>query len=210
MWWLFTYSPFDRMLDNVIIQEGDFTDDYFNKNEWWKDLPEVVGSGPAIQSSGSNTKAIDYEQALLQAEDESDAAAAIAARKELNMDENEFDENRQMMSETPSGPASPFTPSMSATPTRQTSVCNDTEAEAEEEEEDHDVVMEEAAPSDLPTSAPVQQEEEEQEDDGDGDDDDDDDYNMQLNVGHVDQYMLQFWEREMVGTNLGFGGFPDE
>ncbi|CAO3640242.1 unnamed protein product [Mucor fragilis] len=199
-----------RMLDNVIIQEGDFTDDYFNKNEWWKDLPEVVGSGPAIQSSGSNTKAIDYEQALLQAEDESDAAAAIAARKELNMDENEFDENRQMMSETPSGPASPFTPSMSATPTRQTSVCNDTEAEAEEEEEDHDVVMEEAAPSDLPTSAPVQQEEEEQEDDGDGDDDDDDDDNMQLNVGHVDQYMLQFWEREMVGTNLGFGGFPDE
>ncbi|KAK4508893.1 uncharacterized protein ATC70_013516 [Mucor velutinosus] len=196
-----------RMLDNVIIQEGDFTDDYFNKNEWWKDLPEVVGSGPAIQNS-SNTKAIDYEQALLQAEDESDAAAAIAAGKELNMDENEFDENRQMMSDTPSGPASPFTPTMSATPTRQTSVCNDTEAEAEEEEEDRDVVMEEAAPSDLTTAAPVQQQEEQEQDD-DGDEDDDDD-NMQLNVGHVDQYMLQFWEREMVGTNLGFGGFPDE
>lgn len=193
------------MLDNVIIQEGDFTDDYFNKNEWWKDLPEVVGSGAAIQSS--STKAIDYEQALLQAEDESDAAAAIAAGKELNMDENEFDENRQMMSDTPSGPASPFTPTMSATPTRQTSVCNDTEAEVEEEEEDQDIVMEEAAPSDLPQPQPEQQEEEKgQEDDGDDDDDD----SMQLNVGHVDQYMLQFWEREMVGTNLGFGGFPDE
>ncbi|KAG1091059.1 hypothetical protein G6F42_019529 [Rhizopus arrhizus] len=120
-----------RMLDNVIIQEGDFTDDYFNKNEWWKDLPEVVGSGAAIQSS--STKAIDYEQALLQAEDESDAAAAIAAGKELNMDENEFDENRQMMSDTPSGPASPFTPTMSATPSRLNSVCNYTEAEVEEE-----------------------------------------------------------------------------
>lgn len=189
----------------MIIQEGDFTDDYFNKNEWWKDLPEVVGSGAGIQSS--STKAIDYEQALLQAEDESDAAAAIAAGKELNMDENEFDENRQMMSDTPSGPASPFTPTMSATPTRQTSVCNDTEAEAEEEEEDQDIVMEEAAPSDLPQPQPEQQEEEKgQEDDGDDDDDD----SMQLNVGHVDQYMLQFWEREMVGTNLGFGGFPDE
>lgn len=199
------------MLDNVIIQEGDFTDDYFNKNEWWKDLPEVVGSGSAIQSS-SSTKAIDYEQALLQAEDESDAAAAIAARKELNMDENEFDENRQMMSDTPSAPASPFTPTPSATPTRQASVCNETEAEAEEEDDDdeegQDVVMEEAAPSDLPTSAPVQQEEVEGQDDDADDDDDDDD--MQLNVGHVDQYMLQFWEREMVGTNLGFGGFPDE
>ncbi|KAG1091058.1 hypothetical protein G6F42_019528 [Rhizopus arrhizus] len=67
--------------------------------------------------------------------------------------------------------------------------------------------MEEAAPSDLPQPQPEQQEEEKgQEDDGDDDDDD----SMQLNVGHVDQYMLQFWEREMVGTNLGFGGFPDE
>ncbi|KAL9537738.1 hypothetical protein MBANPS3_011512 [Mucor bainieri] len=199
-----------RMLDNVIIQEGDFTDDYFNKNEWWKDLPEVVGSGgPAVQS---NAKPIDYEQALLQAEDESDAAAAIAARKELNMDENEFDESRQLMSDTPSGPASPFTPTMSATPTRQTSVCNDTEAEAEaEEEDDEDTAMQEAAPEEQEEQEEEEEEEEEQVEgqDEDGDDDGNDD-NMQLNVGHVDQYMLQFWEREMVGTNLGFGGFPDE
>jgi helicase SWR1 len=126
------------MLDNVIIQEGDFTDDYFHKNEWWKDLPEVMG-----------TKPVDYEQALLEAEDEYDAAAAIAARKEMNMDENEFQEDAQpMMNESSSGQ-----------PSRQ--------------------------PSEQP-----------------------DDEDMQLDVGHVDQYMLQFWEREMVGTDLGFGGFP--
>ena len=69
------------MLDNVVIQEGDFTDDYFNKNEWWKDLPEVVGS------AAEQPKTMDYEQALLEAEDENDAAAAIAARNEMNMDE---------------------------------------------------------------------------------------------------------------------------
>lgn len=73
-----------RMLDNVIIQQGDFTEDYFNKkgtDDWWKELPEVTGVE-------------DYEQALLEAEeDENDAAAAIAARKEMNMDNQEFEED---------------------------------------------------------------------------------------------------------------------
>ena len=195
------------MLDNVIIQEGDFTDDYFNKNEWWKDLPEVVGSGPAIASNNIE-KPIDYEQALLQAEDESDAAAAIAARKELNMDENEFDENRQIMSDTPSGPASPFTPNMSSTPTRQVSICNDTEGENDDEEQDVVVEAEVEINDELNVEQQPQSDQDEQQQQQQEEDDDDE--NMQLNVGHVDQYMLQFWEREMVGTNLGFGGFPDE
>lgn len=127
------------MLDNVVIQEGGFTEDYFQKNEWWKDLSEVVGS--------SSIQNVDYEQALLEAEDENDAAAAIAARKEMNMDDNEFQETtpKRQMSEISSIPSTP----------------------APESEQD----------------------------------------DMQLDVGHVDQYMLQFWEREMVDTDLGFGGF---
>lgn len=196
------------MLDNVIIQEGDFTDDYFNKNEWWKDLPEVVGSGPTIASNNTG-KLIDYEQALLQAEDESDAAAAIAARKELNMDENEFDENRQIMSDTPSGPASPFTPTIGSTPTRQVSVCNDTEGEDGDDDEEHDVIAEEEADVDEELNV-EQQPQSDQDEQQQQQQEEEDDENMQLDVGHVDQYMLQFWEREMVGTNLGFGGFPDE
>jgi helicase SWR1 len=143
------------MLDNVIIQEGDFTDDYFHKNEWWKDLPEVVGS------TTQNTKPVDYEQALLEAEDEYDAAAAIAARKEMNMDENEFQEEAH-----------------SGQPSRQSSEIPSRQ------------------PSEIPSRQPSEQP------------DEDDDQDMQLDVGHVDQYMLQFWEREMVGTDLGFGGFP--
>ncbi|KAI9364230.1 P-loop containing nucleoside triphosphate hydrolase protein [Pilaira anomala] len=150
-----------RLLDNVIIQEGDFTDDYFHKNEWWKDLPEVLGGN----------KSIDYEQALLEAEDdENDAAAAIAARKEMNMDDNEFKEDTpRYQSETTPTQTRSSTPVIISSSTQPSSDNEDDENQEEEEE-----VVE--------------------------------DENMQLNIGHVDQYMLQFWEREEIGINLGFGG----
>lgn len=139
-----------RMLDNVIIQQGDFTEDYFNKkttNEWWKELPEVTGI---------EKEEIDYEQALLEAEDdENDAAAAIAARKEMNMDNNEFEDEINLNGNTPRCQEHYNTPIIS----RNTS---------DTEEEDQD---------------------------------------MQLSVGHVDQYMLQFWERQVIGIDLGFGAF---
>jgi helicase SWR1 len=138
----FLQSALFRMLDNVVIQEGGFTEDYFQKNDWWKDLPEVVGH---------DIQHVDYEQALLEAEDENDAAAAIAARKEMNIDDHEFEDTTRQ-SEASSRHMSPFTPPV--------------------------------------ISEPVS-----------------DDEDMQLDVGHVDQYMLQFWEREMMGTELGFGGF---
>lgn len=171
----FCFECIYRMLDNVIIQEGDFTDDYFHKNEWWKDLPEVVGS------TTQNTKPIDYEKALLEAEDEYDAAAAIVARKEMKMDENEFQE------ETRSNEAHSRQTSTSRTSSRQPSV-------------------QPSEPSVQPSELSVQPSEPSAQLDEQPEEEDDDD--MQLDVGHVDQYMLQFWEREMVGTNLRFGGFP--
>jgi helicase SWR1 len=189
------------MLDDVIIQEGDFTDDYFHKNEWWKDLPEVVGQENAslVSKNASSSKPIDYEQALLEAEgDENDAAAAIAARKEMAMDDNEFEDSsnnatpRRQLSETPSSAntsrvSTPVVNKATSAPAAAPVTSNTVEpeqqqqqAENEEEEEQREV-----------------EEEEEEEEDGD----------MQLNVGHVDQYMLSFWEREVIGVNLGFGGF---
>lgn len=179
------------MLDNVIIGEGGFTDDYFHKNEWWKDLPEVVGqehaTGALINTTSS--KPIDYEQALLEAEgDENDAAAAIAARKEMHLDDNEFrgggsgglmtqdESSRSPTSRTPRRSETPMSTTRPSTPKMATTEENGNEEREDEQEEDD--------------------EEEEDED-------------MQLNVGHVDQYMLQFWEREVFGTNLGFGAFKD-
>ncbi|KAG2230437.1 SNF2 family N-terminal domain-containing protein [Thamnidium elegans] len=146
-----------RLLDNVIIQQGDFTDDYFHKNEWWKDLPEVVG-GSQESNNNNNNKSIDYEQALLEAEDEeNDAAAAIAARKEMNMDDNEFKEDSNTPRYIPETPSN----TRPSTPIAVSAEASDTDEEEE---------------------------------------------SIQLNIGHVDQYMLQFWEREVIGTNLGFGG----
>ncbi|KAG0741599.1 hypothetical protein G6F23_007461 [Rhizopus arrhizus] len=137
-----------RMLDNVVIQEGDFTEDFFHKNDWWRDLPEVAGASETYTP-------VDYEQALLKAEgDENDAEAAMIARKEMKMDEDDFEDNSSSAVRTPS-----------------------------------------EAPSQVVSQASEINEE---------------DKDVQLNVGHVDQYMLRFWEREMVGIDLGFGGFPSD
>ncbi|KAI8987187.1 SNF2 family N-terminal domain-containing protein [Pilobolus umbonatus] len=150
------------LLDNMVIQEGEFTDEYFNKNEWWKDLPEVVGAS----RTSTDSRAIDYEQALLDAEDEYDAAAAIAARKEMTMDDNDFDDStpRHTQSNTP------------LTSRADTPVTMESGSKQASEDEAESIVR-------------------------------DVDEDMQINVGHVDQYMLQFCEREIFGKNLGFGGF---
>ncbi|KAI8984238.1 SNF2 family N-terminal domain-containing protein [Mycotypha africana] len=216
-----------RMLDNVVIQEGGFTDDYFNKNDWWKDLPEVVGSAAATSSSHlskqlNNDK--EYEQALLEAEDENDAAAAIAARKEMNLDEQEFVDDSQSRSKgkgrsesvsqqptelyTTSELSTPLSESAATSATTPSAVCSPlplrqvSEAPTEMEED-----------GSMPTVTSVKNDEEadgiqynraeqpNDEDEAEGGSD------IQLDVGHVDQYMLQFWEREMVGVDLGFGGF---
>ncbi|OZJ04819.1 hypothetical protein BZG36_02331 [Bifiguratus adelaidae] len=75
-----------RMLDNVVIHEGEFTTDYFNRMDWWKDLPEVGSSKPEM------VPGMSMEQALLAAEDEADANAAKVAQREIEMDDHEFAE----------------------------------------------------------------------------------------------------------------------
>ncbi|KAJ3166165.1 swr1 complex component [Irineochytrium annulatum] len=104
-----------RRLDNVVIQEGEFTTDYLQKTDWrdWLDgmgvdvggdkgdgepVPEgeeeasTSASGPLVLS-GPPPK--DWEQALAAAEDESDVIAMKKARKEVESDLNEFSESMQ-------------------------------------------------------------------------------------------------------------------
>ncbi|KAI9283500.1 SNF2 family N-terminal domain-containing protein [Umbelopsis sp. AD052] len=162
-----------RMLDNVIIQEGDFTTEYFEKMDWWKDLPEVAGS----QQVGKNnlvtaTSNVDIEQALLEAEDdETDAKAAIAARREMRMDEREF-------ADTPTQDKVVGTTMSSRSATNS------------------------PGPREIGTTFPS----EDHPMDTDAIDEEISEKEMQIEVGHVDQYMLRFWEREMFGQYLGFGG----
>ncbi|KAI9499562.1 SNF2 family N-terminal domain-containing protein [Zychaea mexicana] len=174
-----------RLLDNVVIQEGGFTDDYFQKMDWWRDLPEVTG-----KETNAVTPTMDIEQALLQAEeDENDARAAITARNEMDMDEREFNETRQSRS-----------PSDSPKPSTSAVVTPAAVSGADDEEGlDEPMAVVEEEEEEAAAAAAAEEEEE-------GNDEEE----MQLAVGHVDQYMLRFWEREMFGRFLGFGGLPDQ
>lgn len=167
------------MLDNVIIQEGDFTTEYFEKMDWWKDLPEVAGSQQVSRNAEATTPHVDIEQALLEAEDdETDARAAIAARKEMRMDETEF-------ADTPAQDKAAVISSRSATTSpgpKESNIVLPSESLDTESQMD-------AGGIDIM-------------------DEDGTERGMQLEVGHVDQFMLRFWEREMFGQYLGFGGLP--
>jgi helicase SWR1 len=175
---------FIRMLDNVIIQEGDFTTEYFEKMDWWKDLPEVAGS----QQVGKNnlvtaTSNVDIEQALLEAEDdETDARAAIAARREMRMDEREFADTPNQ--DKVAGTAISSRSATNSPGPRETGITLPSDA-MEVDDTNH---------MDTGLTDQIDEEISEQE--------------MQIEVGHVDQYMLRFWEREMFGQYLGFGGLP--
>ncbi|KAK9354877.1 SNF2 family N-terminal domain-containing protein [Lipomyces doorenjongii] len=80
-----------RMLDDIVIQEGDFTTDYFTKLS----LSDMLGT----ESDEKSTTSLDVqvrglkgglEKALAQAEDEDDAIAARVAMKETRVDADDF------------------------------------------------------------------------------------------------------------------------
>ncbi|CAO3590853.1 unnamed protein product [Absidia cylindrospora] len=204
-----------RLLDDMVIQEGGFTNEYFQKMDWWKDLPEVTSAEQQqqqqqqqpVQDQGQDQDqqvgAMDLEQALLEAEgDEVDAQAAIAARNEMTMDDAEFDDDKPSSTTSPvvvaastrkhMGSPSPSPRGTSASPIL------------------HPSLQSSSSPHDLVTTSTVSTM---QEDTSDampvGDDNDQDDtMTLGVDVGHVDQYMLRFWESEMFGHYLGFGGLP--
>jgi helicase SWR1 len=108
-----------RMLDKVVIQEGEFTTDFFGKMDW-RDVidpvstdanaPEPEGKVEDIEMADEPT-AVDQEtlkprageerelaRALAEVEDEEDAAAARIAQGEGELDFEEFDgENKKVV-----------------------------------------------------------------------------------------------------------------
>lgn len=99
-----------RQLDNVVIQEGDFTTDYFSKIT----INDLLGKTDDGQSEDNgdhrailgSVKNNDLNKALEQAEDAEDAAAAKAALKETNVDANDFNEDRNGSRESSTTPSS--------------------------------------------------------------------------------------------------------
>ncbi|KAF9277249.1 swr1 complex component [Mortierella alpina] len=91
-----------RMLDNVVIQEGEFTTDYFQKMDWRDMLGEEdlakIGDLAPVQANGepqdlSTVQGADLEQALAAAEDENDVLAMQQAKHEMEgVDVGDFSE----------------------------------------------------------------------------------------------------------------------
>jgi helicase SWR1 len=89
-----------RRLDDLIMQEGDFTTDYFAKTDLREMLGEEVISGLDIRERASvsatpapSDAAVEekrVQEALAAAEDEEDAAAAKQAYQDIELDAPDF------------------------------------------------------------------------------------------------------------------------
>jgi helicase SWR1 len=117
-----------RMLDDVVIQEGEFTTDYFNKMS----VQDVLGDESTLMDGDAAASAAmdrvlggpnndqDVQRVLAQAEDKEDVAAAKVAEREIEADAADFDENVITASATPAGPGTPRdgapTPLLEGTP----------------------------------------------------------------------------------------------
>jgi len=126
-----------RMLDDVVIQEGDFTTDYFNKIS----VRDVLGEqsdlldGDAAANAAmdrvlggpeTNTKDI-----LAQAEDREDVIAArVAEREVVQTDADDFNENAATTTTTPATPLEAVpTPVVEGTPAVEDAMDIDEEEE---------------------------------------------------------------------------------
>ncbi|WFD33362.1 DNA helicase [Malassezia cuniculi] len=81
-----------RLLDNVVIQQGEFTTDHLLRNDW-RDMLDEDGTslgGVRLGSSADAERPHDVEKALYAAEDAEDAAAARIAHQEMALDAADF------------------------------------------------------------------------------------------------------------------------
>lgn len=105
-----------QMLDDVVIQEGEFTTDYFNKMSVRdvlgedSDLLDAENAADAamdrVLSGPGNNRDVQRDLAL--AEDQEDVAAARVAEREIQDDAADFDENAATTTATPAGPGTPL------------------------------------------------------------------------------------------------------
>lgn len=101
-----------QMLDDVVIQEGEFTTDYFNKISVHDVLGEESG---LLDAEAAASAAMDrvlggpdnnkqVQRVLAQAEDVEDVTAARVAEREVQTDDADFDENAAAATAGPGTP----------------------------------------------------------------------------------------------------------
>ncbi|KAL8871692.1 MAG: hypothetical protein Q9174_002535 [Haloplaca sp. 1 TL-2023] len=163
-----------RMLDDVVIQEGEFTTDYFNK-AGVKEMFDDGGYSGDAEADAAMDRVLGGRMAgkvFEQAEDQEDIAAARNAEKELvQTDAADFDDKANPSS---GGGATPKTPG----PTTPGELMPPPSKASKPIE--HSTTLE-AAESGLAPVGAQNEEEEEEDDDG----------------GHIDEYMLRLVEWEL-------------
>lgn len=102
-----------RMLDDVVIQEGDFTTDYFHRPHWKDALDDVAATEDdeaniAVDRFLGAVNGLDNAEALEAVEDKEDTDAARVARKEeIQTDDADFDDRVGQEALKSSGPVTP-------------------------------------------------------------------------------------------------------
>uniref|UniRef100_V5EXM9 Helicase SWR1 n=2 Tax=Kalmanozyma brasiliensis (strain GHG001) TaxID=1365824 RepID=V5EXM9_KALBG len=95
-----------RLLDSVVIQQGEFNTETLAKRLDWRDMLDEGGkiAGVEVVEGEGGVSGREVERAFLEAEDEEDRTAAVKAREEMFVDEEEFDEQQQGRKETEETP----------------------------------------------------------------------------------------------------------
>ncbi|EGW33014.1 uncharacterized protein SPAPADRAFT_70946 [Spathaspora passalidarum NRRL Y-27907] len=102
-----------RQLDNVVIQEGEFTTDYFGKFSVRDLVSDNIVGDDVVDRTIDFSGDVKMGNVFAQAEDEEDRVAAGAALKEVAVDEEDFKEESKSVADTPSQtPAPPSTLAM--------------------------------------------------------------------------------------------------
>jgi helicase SWR1 len=87
-----------RLLDSVVIQEGEFNTEAMAKRIDWRDMLDEGGRLGDVEVAATVTEGNaegngrDVEKAFLEVEDEEDREAALAARQEMFVDASDFAE----------------------------------------------------------------------------------------------------------------------
>lgn len=121
-----------RRLDQMVIQQGEFTTEHLVKNDW-RDMLDDGGTslGGVHVGEEAVTDAKDVEQAFRAAEDAEDAAAVYVANEEHQMDHADFEGDISESHPAPPAQTSPTSPRALPSPT-----SNYVDPYEEEEEED--------------------------------------------------------------------------
>lgn len=180
-----------KHLDSVVIQEGDFTTDYFNKVT----VRELLGK--AADDEGSNAsdnddedsikskmpKSQDFTKALEMAEDAEDAKAAEIAMRESNVDVEDFSDDEKNANTSSEGQSN--TKQNTNNEGVEVDALASRMAERQESRVHKDVKTNDKI--EIDKHSQIDENENENEDEREEMEDDYDD-----EIGHIDEYMIRF------------------